>query len=74
MSSPLDITPSLFPHCLLFLVHNNLFKTLIDTGSDDSFIDTSVVDYLSLPIRHSSSVISLASASHHANGPGPGEQ
>ena len=65
MSSPLDISSSsLFPHCLLLLVHNHLFKTLIDTGSDDSFIDTSVVQLLSLTTRHSSSIIGLASASH----------
>lgn len=64
MSSPMDIISPLFPHCLLFLVSNHLFKTLIDTGSDDSFIDTSVVELLSLRTRPSTSIIGLASASH----------
>jgi transposase InsO family protein len=64
MSSPIDFMPPLFRYCLLFLVHNHLFTTLVDTGSDDSFIDTSVIEFLSLPIRPSSSIIGLASASH----------
>jgi RNase H-like domain found in reverse transcriptase/Chromo (CHRromatin Organisation MOdifier) domain/Reverse transcriptase (RNA-dependent DNA polymerase)/Integrase zinc binding domain/Integrase core domain len=64
MFSPMDIILPVFRHCLLFFVHNHLFTTLIDTGSDDSFIDTSVVELLSLSIRPSSSLIGLASASH----------
>jgi hypothetical protein len=64
MSSPMESISPLFRHCLLFLLYDHLFTTLIDTGSDDSFIDTSVVELLSLSIRPSSCVISLASASH----------
>ena len=64
MSSPPVLTFSVFPHGLLFLLQNHLFTTLIDTGSDDSFIDKSVVELLSLPTQPSSSLIGLASASH----------
>ena len=63
MSSPLDLPLHLFPHCVLFLLQGHLFSTLIDTGSDDSFIDTNVVELLSLPTRSSSAIIGLASAS-----------
>ena len=64
MSSPMDLPLHLFPHCVLFLLQNHLFSTLIDTGSDDSFIDISVVELLSLSIRSSSAIIGLASVSH----------
>lgn len=51
-------------HCLLLLVHHHLYHTLIDTGSDISFIDNSVVQSLSIPSRPSSCIITLASVSH----------
>ena len=64
VSSPFVPCIPIFHHCLLLSVHNHLYHTLIDTGSDVSFIDTSVVQSLSLPSRSSSSLVTFASVSH----------
>ena len=48
---------------LLLIVHDHLYTTLIDTGSDVSFIDISVVQFLSLTIKPSDVLINLASHS-----------
>ena len=65
VSSPLVPFIPVIRHCLLLLVRNQLYITLIDTGSDVSFIDISVVQSLSLQTRPSTSFITFASQSRY---------
>ena len=48
---------------LLLILHDHIYTTLIDTGSDVSFIDISVVQFFSLSTRPSDLLINLASHS-----------
>ena len=61
--------PSL-PHGLFLFVHNQMFNSLIDTGASHSFIDTEIVNSLSIPISPSNVIIDLASTSHSLPSPG----
>ena len=55
--------PPIFRPCLLLLVQNRLYHTLVDSGSDISFIDRRVVDELDIETKPSNFLITMASVS-----------